>query len=86
MRRGSFIPSRTASFPIRYLCRSRFADFASIFVRIRGHWPLRWETRPLLLQVEDCPVKHIVVLKALSVEELFEQAFEVGIVGSVLES
>ena len=40
----------------------------------------------LLLQVEDRPVEHVVVLEALAVEQLLEEALEVGVIGPVLEA
>ena len=40
----------------------------------------------LLLQVEDRPVEHVVVLEALAVEQLLEKALEVGVIGPVLEA
>ena len=40
----------------------------------------------LLLQVEDRPVEHVVVLEALAVEQLLEEALEVGVIGPVLKA
>lgn len=47
---------------------------------------LRRQASLFLLQVEDRPVKHVVVLEALAVEELFEETLEVGVIRTVLEA
>ena len=40
----------------------------------------------LLLQIQNGPVKHVVVLKALAVKQFLEQALEVGVVRTIFES
>ena len=47
---------------------------------------LRRQASLFLLQVENRPVKHVVVLEALAVEELFEETLEVGVIRTVLEA
>ena len=39
-----------------------------------------------MLKVQDGPVKHIVVLKTLSIEEFLEESFQIRIVRAILET
>mmetsp|Transcript_13817 Transcript_13817/g.28512 ORF Transcript_13817/g.28512 Transcript_13817/m.28512 type:complete len:280 (-) Transcript_13817:601-1440(-) len=51
---------------------------------IRG--TLRGCPRSFLLQIQNGPVKHVVVLKALSIKELLEESLQIGIIGPVLKA
>lgn len=82
------VSSRSASFSLcsSYVCwllpvmlvlhaRSILLNcLLSISVLSSSRWnrPLWRNTGPLLLQVQHCPIKHVVILKSLSVEEFFK--------------
>jgi hypothetical protein len=63
--------------------RGRLLSAETRLVRKRS---LRRKTRTFLLQVQDGPIKHVVILKSLAIKELLKKSFEVCVVRSVFES
>lgn len=51
-----------------------------------SHGSIGWQTRAFLLQIQDGPVEHVIVLESLAIEEFLEESFEVGVIGTILET
>ena len=44
------------------------------------------QSRLLLLEIQNGPIKHVIILKALAVKELLEESFKISIVRTIFET
>ena len=56
-----------------------------VLVLVAVEWSFGRHAGSFLLEVQDGPVKHIVVLESLSVKEFLKEPLEVGVIGAVLK-
>lgn len=63
---------------------ARWVSTASLLVGQYG--TLGWSPRPFLLQIQNSPVEHVVVLESLAIKELLEESLQIGIIGSIFKA